>query len=240
MNKNKIYIKNLLFILNINKDTSLITSHILFTLIRYKNCINLKILKIICHFKFYDIQLIKNILFLRNKRIGVSDKDFQKLFYYKNNNSIINFNVKKDNGDYPLLLAIKNENIEVAQSIITYAKDNHYILEIEEKNNDGDYPLLYATMKNNLKFTQLLINYAKENSITLKLNEKNRRGNYPLLCSLLNSIDIFRLLINYAEKKNIILDLNRKNDFYSNPITHAIYNNTVEMVEILFNYAKKK
>jgi len=86
-------------------------------------------------------------------------------------------NEKNKDGNYPLLKAIFENNIEIVQLLIEYANQHQIILELNEKNKDGDYPLSEAIFKDNIKIVKLLIEYANQHQIILELNEKSKLEN---------------------------------------------------------------
>jgi len=234
----KLNSKNLSFILNIKKDTTLITSVLLFNLIKFKY---FELFMKIFEYDYFDITFIINILlFYKNKTI-FSNKEFQN-YINNSNKGIIKLNEKTQNGDYPLLNACNYywyENnvkyIEIVKLLIQYANKNNIILKLNEKNNNGFYPLLKASYNSDIEIVKLLIEYADKNNIILKLNEKSKDGSYPLLGASGNNIEIVKLLMEYANKNNIILELNEKND-EGNPILRAT---NIEVIRILIEYANK-
>ncbi|OUM67754.1 hypothetical protein PIROE2DRAFT_4705 [Piromyces sp. E2] len=254
LRKEKLHIKNLLFILNIVKDTSLLTSKVLCTVIHnfyLKRYQSVNILKTIFLYKYYDNQFIINILSLKKLRKGISDKELKHLLYHRNN-SIIKLNEKTEGGNYPLLYAIKdqapstyntslpNANIKMIRILMHYAIANKIPLEINDKNEEGEYPLLCAICKEQIEMVQLLISYAEQSNIILKMNEKNNNGDYPLLCASFN-IDMVQLLINYATENGITLEMNDKNNNGDYPLLCAtkLYKSSYKMVKLLINYAKE-
>lgn len=81
----------------------------------------------------------------------------------RNKKIVLNINEKDSNGWYPLLLAIRDNNILNVKLLIDYSNDRKEMLEINGKNNiDGSFPLLLAIRNNNFEIVQLLVEYAKK------------------------------------------------------------------------------
>jgi len=95
-----------------------------------------------------------------------------------NNNSILLINNKDNDGKYPILWAIINNNVEMVKLIMECAYKNNVILTINDRTRYGDYPLLTAVTNNNVEMTHLIIDYAKKVNILLKINENDIIYNY--------------------------------------------------------------
>jgi len=121
-------------------------------------------------------------------------------------NITLKINKKNEDGVYPLLLCVFNNNIGMVKSIMNYANHNEVVLNINIQNNWGEYPLLRSIINNNLKIFKLIMNYSNENNIVMKINEKDHLGNYPLLCSVRkNNFEMVNALLDYAKNNNIRL-----------------------------------
>jgi len=59
--------------------------------------------------------------------------------YANKNNIILELNEKDKDGNYPLLLAIIHNNIEIVLLLMDYANKNNIILKINEKDKNGYY-----------------------------------------------------------------------------------------------------
>ena len=118
---------------------------------------------------------------------------------------------KNNDGQYPLLLAVNNENIELVQLLRNYAiyNENNIILNINEKSKfyfDNYNPLYLAKRKNNVNIIQLLSNYIEKNNI---INEMNKVGQFdeiynytPLLYAIKINYDyLVHLMLNYLKEK---------------------------------------
>eukprot|EP00833_Pecoramyces_ruminatium_P018584 jgi/Orpsp1_1/1192616/evm.model.d7180000094637.1 len=181
INKEKLNLENLTLILNIKKDATLITSEVLCKLIELDEY---KLINFIFQYKYYDINFIKKILSIYNKKktkLHIEELNYITNFIKNSNNGIININEKNKNGNFPFLFAITKNNIEMVKLIIDYANKNNIILEINEKDKNRNYPFLEAIKNNNIEMVQTIINYANEKSIILEINDKNMYGNYPFL-----------------------------------------------------------
>jgi len=53
--------------------------------------------------------------------------------YADKNKIILELNEKDNDGDFPLLWACRENNIEIIQLLINYANENNIILELNEK-----------------------------------------------------------------------------------------------------------
>lgn len=146
---------------------------------------------------------------------------------------IFDINKKNDDGDYPFLMAIDIDCIEIVILIINFANDKNIILKINDKNEHGEYPLLLSINNNNINIVNLVINYTINNSIILDINERSNNGDYPLLCAVKNNnIEIIELILEYAKSNNIILYIAEKD-------IRIIYDNIEinnEIFTILYKY----
>jgi len=104
----------------------------------------------------------------------------------------LKLNEKDEDGYYPLLIAIDNNNIKIVKILIEYANQHQIILDLNEKNNVGNYPILDATIYNNIEMIKLLIKYALQHQITLVYNKNEIDSNYGKL-----------LLQNYEQEKGL-------------------------------------
>eukprot|EP00833_Pecoramyces_ruminatium_P002028 jgi/Orpsp1_1/1176060/evm.model.c7180000056261.1 len=174
---------------------------------------------------------------------AIENKYLRKVkFILENSNKIkkiLKLNEKNKYGEYPLLLAIIENDIEIVQLLIEYANKNNIILELNEKTINESYPLLWAIENNNIEMVKILIEYSNQHNIILKLNDnKNEYGWYPLLKAIdKNNIEIVKSILTYANNNNIILELNEKNEDKYYPLFYAIKNNNVKIVKLLIEYA---
>eukprot|EP00833_Pecoramyces_ruminatium_P007735 jgi/Orpsp1_1/1181767/evm.model.c7180000078511.1 len=158
--------------------------------------------------------------------------------YIDENNIILILNEKNNNGNYPLLWCISENNIEMIKLIIDYAEKNNIILNINEKNNEGYFPLLESAIINNIEIIELLLNYANKYNIKLNINEKNKTEDYPLMWTIIkNNIESTKLLINYANKINTILEINNTNIKGYNPIILSCSNS--DIMKLLIEYSNE-
>eukprot|EP00833_Pecoramyces_ruminatium_P012474 jgi/Orpsp1_1/1186506/evm.model.d7180000051081.1 len=130
------------------------------------------------------------------------------LIEYANQHQIIlELNEKNDYGNYPLLEAINNNNIEIVKLLIEYANQHQIILELNEINKNEEYPLLKAITCDNIKIVKLLIDYANQHQISLKNNKSNIFDVFQknLFLSFLGfKPEIQKLLVNYEKEKKWI------------------------------------
>jgi len=263
--KRKLDLKNFFYILNIVKNASLIIPEVLCQLIK---CKDLKFIKTILYYNYYDIPLILDLLLDYKNRTPLSKRKLQNKIYNLNK-GIIKINNKTKTGHYPFIKAIENSNeftivknngIELVKLFMGYAKKNYIFLDLNEKDVEGYYPLLKAIENNDIEIVKLLMQYANNHHIVLNLNEKllspkvtrisekdhlklkkkHNYGRYPLLEAVKkNNVEMVNLLMEYASTNGVILELNEKDKYGYYPLLFAIFNNNIEIVELLMAYAKE-
>jgi len=198
-----------------------------FTLKRNKTFLNA-----ILNFPFdFNFNRNMNILILLKHykmKIPLSNNNIEKLMLYK---SYIDVNEKNKKGEYPLLLAIQDEDDnDVIMSLINYADKNKFILDINSNDKYHLNPITYAFINNNLKGIFILEEYANKNNIILKINEKYRKSSYPLKIAVdrMND-DMVLFILNYSNKHNILLDKATFNELllYSFEISYFNYFNLI-------------
>jgi len=197
---------NLLFILNIVNNASLITPSIICSLIKLND---LKFIEEILQYKYFDVSFIINLLLNYKSKAKRSECELKSINNL--NKGKIKINNKTETENYPLLNAISLDNIEIVKLLMNYASINNIVLELNEK--DIYFPLLEAINNNNIEMVILLMEYATEHNIILKINEKDKEGWSPLLISNADNVDnaeIIKLLMKYANQNNIILEINEK------------------------------
>jgi len=137
--------------------------------------------------------------------------------YANKNNIILYINDQETKGNYPLLFAVDNDNIEMIKLLIDYANQKSIILKINGKESKYHYyPLYNAVANNNLEIVQLLMDYADQKNIIITM-DNNKNGNNPFSWAVaLNNIKMVRVLLDYANKNNIRLEM--KENFLDNII----------------------
>jgi len=88
--------------------------------------------------------------------------------YVNINNIILNINEKDKWGNYPFLVATKNNNIEIIKLLEEYACKDNIILNINEKGRYGYYPLLIAIEYNYIEIIELLQEFASKKKYCFK------------------------------------------------------------------------
>jgi len=235
--KRKLNSENFLFILNIVKDASLITSKVLHQLTQLNDFI---FIKKILQYKYYDETFIISFLSKYNSNTKRLESEFRNV-------NILNkrkIKIKDETiiGNFPLLNAVILNNIEIVRLLMEYAKNNSIILKLNEKDIDGRYPLLEAINNNNIEMIKLLLEYANKYDIILEINEKDNEGWFPLLLANadnINNIEIVKLLIEYANEHNIVLEINEKCTYEWSPLNLSIIHNNIEIFKLLMEYAIK-
>ncbi|ORX53697.1 hypothetical protein BCR32DRAFT_288103 [Anaeromyces robustus] len=201
------------------------------------------------------------------------------LFDYSNKNNIVlemNEKIKRkfsllaclsigcDNGDYPLLNAIKNwegdypflcacwgcfkESVKLIRLLMDYADKNNFILRINDKNENGDYPILSISMSYSDGYY-----IGNINSKNFYEDNSNETFCYPLLYSIGdNETETVKLIFDHANKNNIILDINNNGTIWyifininekgkdnQSLLLFTINTNNTELVKLLIDYADK-
>ncbi|OUM66129.1 hypothetical protein PIROE2DRAFT_59578 [Piromyces sp. E2] len=251
--------KKLSYILSIKKDSTLITGDFLCQITQNNNT---DLLKSIFHFREFNLKYILNCLFAYKYKIAYYNNELQNFLNLHGN---ININETNELGNYPLLHALKNKNVEMVHLLLCYAKENNITLEVNKSNRYSNNPLSQAIHCDlddistlNSKCTEivkLLMAYTREQNIIFELNKKSTEyyydGEYSVYATPLfyaiwqNNIEMVKLLLIYAEKNNITLlidefcsirhDFNNYDDF---PLLLAIKNNNIEIVKLLIKYAE--
>ena len=234
---NSISFKKVLFLLNIKKGEISTVGDILCELVELNQ---LKILKKLLYYNDMNISFVKRMLSIYENKTSLSDNNLKKLTYHPDyNNNFININVKRNNGDYPLLCAIKRNDLDMMKLFIDYVKTSQVILILNDRNMENEDPLLCAVQNNNKKMVHLLMKYAKEHHIILKMNDHTNTKNGFLFNALKTcNIELIQLLIRYAEENNIPLDIN-ENELFNDQnfsIFFAKWGNGARLRNLLMDY----
>jgi len=252
------------FILTAKKDFSLLTNKILFELFgyyRYKS-----LLDVILNFKFtVNKESIIDTLVMAKTGIAMTDNELQE-YIYGHLNTIINFNIKNENGSTLFLHTVMNHNsFDLIRKIVSYSKKNSIVLNLNEQNNKGFYPLLVKQdVLYYFEYLELLIGYARDNKIVLEMNRKDKTGDnalfnliryaYEYKClffpkDAFNKDELYaavNLLMNYAKETNYILDLNEKDSEGNSLLLYIICKTNYihwcvkrELVQLIIDYASE-
>jgi len=229
--------KRINYILKKTNDFSLVTLKVFEYLLRKRE------LKRLFEIKCYDIDFIKNLLFIYKAGKALSDDQLNNIFFY-NNKSIIKLNEMRIEKFSPVVWALlsgREEVIkmlisseEVVKMLIDYAIRNHVDLEVNES-NESNNSLDRAIELKKVDIFQLLINYAEHNKI--KLNYINRH--YLNSLKISDNSEILDIIINYTLKHHIIIDLNKKLDDQNYPLLSIIWDCKVKVVQTLIDYANQ-
>ncbi|ORX86540.1 ankyrin [Anaeromyces robustus] len=200
--------------------------------------------KIIIDINEIWIRFLKLII-ITNKGTSNEKKELMDLiFKYANNNNIFLDVHKKDiDGNFPLLLAVQSNNIEIIQLFIDYANENNIILNFNEKiKNKLENSITIAIWNNDMDIVNLIIDYSNKNNIILEVDSETV-GNLPIVSAISNNnIKMMELLIKYANEKILIYELNGIYQFPHSdlaPIDLIIRNNNIKMLNLFMDYATK-
>eukprot|EP00833_Pecoramyces_ruminatium_P008821 jgi/Orpsp1_1/1182853/evm.model.c7180000082912.1 len=154
--------------------------------------------------------------------------------YAKDHNMVLNLNEKTMSGDYPILLALVNNNVEIIKLLINYANECGIIMIFKMEDVDEN-----LTIKPEVR--KLYNDYFAENEEDMKRFETSK----GLLDNLFfginsNSIEKVRSVFNDSRKYNLILNINQKNDNKEYPMLLAASLNNIEIVKSLIGYANSK
>ena len=141
-------------------------------------------------------------------------------------NSGHDLNIKNEYGYTALILASKNNKIEIAKLLLSASAD------INKQNNNGYTALIFAAYYNNVKIVKLLLNAGAD------INKQNIYGNTALIIASKNNRELIELLLDYYadefilnyENKSFYDYLNTENQQYftqnyPTSIYKAIYHN---------------
>ncbi|KAL6625923.1 ankyrin [Neocallimastix californiae] len=134
-----------------------------------------------------------------------------------NNNITLEVNEKNNDGWYPLLAAIDNNNFEMVELLIDNANRNNIILELNEKNKNEYFPVFGIMNNNHIKMFKSLLYYIKEKNIRLVINENdienvisNNNGNYNIKDVSEINIEFIKLLHKYKSIDQIKIIFSEK------------------------------
>jgi len=207
----------------------------------------------------YDIQYLNLLL---NIFIKMNNDKYIK-YIVENNNFNIDINKMDINGEYPIITAFNNNNIEILKYLLEHGgdcntknnnglsllmlaidKSNYnmvkYLLQnpninIYENDINGNSPLIKAIGQNNIDLVKLLIDYCIRNKIKIDINGKDSNGNYPLIKAInQNNFDIVFLLVNYGIKNNI--DMNIININGNTPLTLSYKQGHLKIFKYLIKF----
>jgi len=88
------------------------------------------------------------------------------LDYANENNIIIDINRKNNQGNFPLLLAIRGNSVEVVQLLIDYAKTHHITLDVDQLEFYNRHFVVNPDDKDKIKYntkeiTEIILEYKK-------------------------------------------------------------------------------
>lgn len=123
----------------------------------------------------------------------------------------IDINRKDGNDNYPLIKAIKKNNIDIVILLVKYAKQHHISLDIIDK--DGNTPLILSYRLNNDEIFRYLAKYIQ----FIDINKRDSNGNSLLYYAILKQdFDTIEYLVNNGA------NVNYKNNAGISPLNLAI------------------
>ena len=136
--------------------------------------------------------IVELLQYLKNKKGYTNEKDKEYIQKIKktNNNNINILNTTNELGQTPLLLALRYEKNNIANSLIEKGAN------VNLADNDGDTPILWAAIKNEVVIANQLINKGAN------VNVKDSTGLTPLESSRSSEMTVL-LLTNIQEQENI-------------------------------------
>ena len=163
-----------------------------------------------------NIEFLK--ILLKNKNLNLEDQNIDFSKKKKKNNKIILKNKQKyiferENSFFPILYAIKNENLELINILI----EKKVNLNIKSKNSES--LLMIVLKRDNVKMVKFLLNIDQKNedmnkSKNFDINEKNHQG--QTLIMITNNLEILKILLNH--KPNLRCVDNFNNSLFKNAI----------------------
>ncbi|ORX82034.1 ankyrin [Anaeromyces robustus] len=138
-------------------------------------------------------------------------------------------NTKDLRGEYPVIVALSNKNIEIFELFLRMGADYN------TKNNSGIPLIFLAVYLNDIDFIFTLVNDKTRNKINI--NELDGNGYTPLIYSYIYSYiygykDIFNYLLEYS-------DINKKDKYGHNILYYAVEGNDSKTVKDLITIGAK-
>jgi len=235
--KNKLNEEKLLFVLNTKKDLSMLTTDILLKFIKQSSVTSIKN---ILNFSTFNIDFIKEILFLYKNRKALSKKEYSEFWY--NSNNVFNLN-DKVSGETPFTYALTYRYNSLIKLFIEYADRNSFTLELNEKNSEGE-PAILDIFKHNeenpVVVIPLLIEHANKNKYIIDMNVRDKNGDsfFSKCINCKDSGEIAQILFEYIKKNNIILDVEEKDKNGKNLFSNAFYSYSLRILKNMIQYAE--
>jgi len=155
---------------------------------------------------------------------AIKKNDLKKVVYF---HKIIKFNFNKsnDNGDTPLLIAVRFNRVEVVKFII---KEIKYVMK-EDKNYIGDSALMIAVLNNNLEMTRFLVEEAG-----VDVDCRDNQGYTPFIAACANDfVDLIVYLACIHKADTSIKGYNKQSAAH-----RAAYYGNIRALKLIIKYTK--
>jgi len=173
----------------------------------------------------YSTYIYKNVIL----NIAIKTGNFDIVKYLIENENFKytskDINSKDLKGEYPIIVAILNKNIEIFDYLLEKGADRSI------KSNNGVPLLFLAIYLNDIDFVISLINNDTRYKININIRDNN--GYTPLIASYTNKyMDIFNYLIDFS-------DINLKDKYGNSILYYVIQNKDNAMAQNLINIGAK-
>ncbi|MDR1236281.1 MAG: ankyrin repeat domain-containing protein [Holosporaceae bacterium] len=174
--------------------------------------------------KARNLNIVRSLLSFRNalcKREGWLRADPRSLR--------LDPNVKNSQGETPLLIAVKEKQVEIVVCLMRNGAD--FSIQDQERNT----PLYIAVESGNTEMVRSLLIYVKRDRLSKGCNIKNSSGKTPLHIAVKkNQVEIVKCLMNHEANLNI------QDQEGNTPLHIAVESGNTGMVQLLSSYSEGK
>ena len=115
--------------------------------------------------------------------------------YDNNNNLLLDVDVKNKDGDTPLILAAKNNQVKMVGMLLRFGAD------VDVRNKDEDTPLILAAKNNQVKIVGMLLRFRAD------FDAVNKYGDTPLILAAKNNqVKIVDMLLRFGADVDAVND----------------------------------
>lgn len=208
-------IKNYLILSNKNQDEKVNE--------KKKNSMLIRISEI----KFIDLEPLFNNNTLLTYACSTNNIDLV-LQLLKNDDIDVNLYELKY-GDTPLIISIKNNNIDIFKILIDHPKIN-----INQKNFKNESPLMTAVLKNNKEIIDIILNDEKFNPIESSINHAFFKSTGNVSKQLISSK--FSIDVNYKQFDDDNNDWRIDYRSKTTTLIRAVNHNDIEKIDLIFHH----